>query len=202
MAVGGTVAVIVCLGIGGKRRWACEVVCAVAVLVVVLTAVVYTCLWLYPWLVRSQMGGGDFVNLQYTMSYLSQDTVRHTVPLGSAVGALLGTIAGLLVVIARRWPRVAIGLIAALLLAGAMGPVQRSAFDLVVLCGYIVRWFIDSPGMTDHFVPALGATAGAIAGTIIAAVALWLGRKRPSLEGSPSEPQDSAPHDLRRGYAH
>ncbi len=182
MAISGPVAVIAVFAVGGKRRWVLDVVGAIMLLVAVFTAVVYTCLWLNPWLARSRMGTWEFIRLRSTMLDLSAATVRYNVPLGTIVGLILGTIVGLLAIIARRRPRVAIGLIAVLLLAGAAEPVQRLAFGLVLMCGYTVRWLIVSPGMTDPFVPAAGVSAGAIAGALIAAVALWQRRNRQSLE--------------------
>ena len=67
-----------------------------------------------------------------------------------------------------------------LLLAGATEPVHQFAFGLVLSWGQVVRYKIESPGMTDPYVPASGATSGAIAGAIIAAVARRADRTRPS----------------------
>ena len=60
---------------------------------------------------------------------------------------------------------------------------QRVAFGLVLFWGQVVRWLIWSPGMTYEFVPASGATFGAIAGAIVAVVALRRERTRPSSQG-------------------
>jgi hypothetical protein len=103
-------------------------------------------------------------------------------PLGAIVGLLLGSLSGLLAFLARRRPRLAMGLFLGLILAGSTGPVQDFTFDLVLSWGQVVRSRIWSPGMTDTFVPALGVTLGAIAGAIVAAVAMRWERLRPSSE--------------------
>ncbi len=115
----------------------------------------------------------------------SASIVRYEIPLGAVVGLLLGLFAGALARLARR-PRVAMGLVLGLLFAGASEPVQRLAFGLVVFCGQVVRCCIESPGMTDQFVPASGATLGAIAGALVAIVAIWRQRARTSFGTSRS----------------
>lgn len=187
MAIAGTIAVVVVFAIGGMRKWALEVASVVAILIAIFGAIVYTCLWLDLWLSRSRMGYSEFVHLRYTMLYLSEDIVGYNLPVGSLVGVLFGTIGGLLAVIARRRPRATIALVVGLLFAVAAAPVQRYAFDLVIVWGQIVRWFIDSPCLTDPFVPASGAISGAITGAIIAAGAVWKGRRQtPAPGGAPA----------------
>jgi hypothetical protein len=110
----------------------------------------------------------------------SASIVRYEIPLGAVVGLLLGTLAGALALLARRRPRLAMGLILGLLFAGASEPVQGLAFGLVIFCGQVVRWCIVSPGMTSPFVPASGVTLGAITGALIAIVAIWRQRTRTS----------------------
>ena len=84
------------------------------------------------------------------------------------------------------------GLVVGLLFGCALEPIQRFAFGIVLFWGQLVRWRIESPGMTDPFVPASGAIAGAIAGALIALVVLWRagplhggkGRSDLSMEGT------------------
>jgi MFS family permease len=182
-AVASAVAAALAFAIGGKTKWTYEVVFAVTLTVALLTAVACTCLWLAPWLARSRMGYWEFVRLRDTLLRWSASIVRSEIPLGGVVGLLLGVLAGRLAVLARRHPRIAMGLMLGLLFAGASEPVQRVAFGLVLFWGHVVRWLIWSPGMTYEFVPASGATFGAIAGAIIAVVALWRERTRPSSQG-------------------
>ncbi len=179
-AVAGAVATSVALAVGGRRKWALDVAFAVGAAVAVLIVVAYTCLWLAPPLARSQMGYWEFVRLRQTMLHWATAIVRYQTPLGAVVGMLLGALAGLLTVLARRRPRIALGLLVGLLVAGASEPVQRLAFGFVLFWGQGVRWLVVSPGMTDPYVPASGATAGAIAGAIIAAVVMRRERARPS----------------------
>jgi hypothetical protein len=128
------------------------------------------------------MGHWEFVRLRETMLHWGASIVRYDIPLGAVVGLVLGVVGGRLAVLTRRHPRIAMGLMLGLLFAGASEPVQRLAFDLVLFGGYFVRWWIWSPGMTVPYVPASGATLGAITGAIIAVVAMRRERTRPSSE--------------------
>jgi hypothetical protein len=178
-AITGAVATALSLAIGGKKQWALEFVFAVTFAVALLVAGAYAFLWVDPSLVRSRMGHWEFLRLRDTLTRWFQFVVRYDIPFGSVVGLVPGAIAGLLVVLAGRRPRIAIGLIIGLLLAAAAEPVQRLIFELVQFWGTGVRWAIWSPGITDPYVPAVGATLGAIAGSIIAAVAMRRVRIRP-----------------------
>lgn len=188
MAVAGTVAVVVGFAVAGKARWVWEVLVVVTLTITLFAAVVCTCLWLNPWLARSRMGYPEFVRLQGMAFLLSQDAVRYNLPLGSAVGLVLGAFAGLSAVAARRSPRVGMLLVAGLLVAGAAPPVQRLAFDVILFWGHVLRRLITSYGMTDPLISASGAVSGAIAGSTIAAAAIWPRRKRTSSEGTPPAP--------------
>jgi hypothetical protein len=168
--------------IGGKTKWVFVVGFAVTLTVALLTAVAYTCLWLDPLIARSRMSQWQFLWLRHTMLDWSAEIVRHEVPLGAVVGLLLGALAGRLALLARRQPRIALGLMLGLVFASASEPVQRLGFGLVLFWGHLVRWLIWDPGMTDEFVPASGATFGAIAGAIVALIALRWERTRPSSE--------------------
>jgi MFS family permease len=171
-AIAGAVATALGLAIGGKTKWAREFVFAATFAVALLAAGAYACFWLNPWLARSWMGHWELLRLRDTMTSWSVATVRYELPLGAVVGLLAGAIAGLVVALARRRPRIAMGLVVGMLFAAAIEPVQRLAFGLVLAWGQIVRSIIWSPGMTDPYVPAFGATVGAIAGGIVAAVAM------------------------------
>jgi MFS family permease len=181
-AIAGAVATAFALAIAGKRKWALEVTIAVSLPVALLGVVVYTCFWRYPWLARSRMGQWEFVRLQNTSLRWFATMVRYQVPHGAVVGLVLGAVAGSLAILARRQPRIAMGMTLGLLFAIMLEPVQRVVFEIVVFWGYFVRWWIESPGMTVPFVPASGATFGAIAGAIIAVVVLWRTRTCPTSE--------------------
>jgi hypothetical protein len=188
LVIAGAAALVAGLAVADQRRWALEALGALLVTIAVLGVLVYVCLWLDPWLVRSQMSGNQFVRLRDVTFYLSVDVVRYAVPFASVVGLLVGMTAGLLAVNARRRPRAVMALVAVLVLASIAVPVQRSAFDLVILWGYVVRRCIDSPGMSHPFVSALGAIAGAIAGSTIAVVMRWHQQKRLVGPGAVSAP--------------
>jgi hypothetical protein len=139
MTIAGTFATALAFAIGGKTKYAIEVVFAVTLTVALLAAVAYIGLWFAPWLARSRIGPWELERLRHTLLYWSASIVRYEIPLGAVVGLLLGTLAGALALLARR-----------------------------------------RPGMTYPFVPASGVTLGAIAGALIAIVAMWRQRARTS----------------------
>lgn len=180
MAMASAIASSLAFAMAGKPRRTVEVVFAVSLTVALVTAVAYTCLWLDPSLARSRIGHWELERLRQIMLRLSAAIVCYEIPLGAIVGLVIGALAGLLVILGRPCPRIAMGLTLGLLLAGASEPVQQFAFGLVLFCGQVVRFLIESPGLTDPYVPASGATMGAIAGAIIAAVAIRWDRSRPA----------------------
>jgi hypothetical protein len=181
-AIAGAVATAFAFAIAGKRKWALEVVIAVIFAVAVLGVVVYTCFWRYPWLARSRMGQWEFVRLRDTSLRWFSTIARYQIPHSAVVGLVLGAVAGSLAILSRRQPRIAMGMTLGLLFAITLEPVQRVVFEIVVFWGYFVRWSIESPGMTVQFVPASGATFGAIAGALIAVAVLWRAQARPMSE--------------------
>ena len=129
------------------------------------------------------MGYGEFVRLRNTMPRWSAAIVRYQIPLGAVVGLLLGSLSGLLAVLARRRPRFAMGLFLGLIFAGASDPVQEIyLWPRPVSAARSCASSIWSPGMTDTFVPASGVTLARSAGAIVAAVAMRWERTRPSSE--------------------
>ena len=125
-AVASAVAAALAFAVGGKTKWTYEVVFAVTLTVALLTAVAYTCLWLDPSLARSRMGYWEFVRLRDTLLRWSASIVRSEIPLGGVVGLLLGVLAGRSAVLARRHPRVAMGLMLGLLFAAHQNPCSES----------------------------------------------------------------------------
>jgi hypothetical protein len=172
MAVASAAAAIVALVIGGNKGWGLVVLAAVALAVVSLASVAHTLLWLAPLTVRSHMDYWHFEQLRTSVRDSAIDAARFYAPLSAMVGLLAGALAGLLVALARRKPRAAIGLALALLVACASEPVQRLALELIVRWGYILRRLILSWGQAAEQISATGAAVGAIAGAVVAGVAL------------------------------
>lgn len=158
---------------GGDRRLGLAVRGTGAILLVLIHGAGMTGFWLAPWLGRSWMSYFDFLRFRQRLFVLASACVLFDLPFGAVLGLVLGTIAGLLGIVARRSPHQAIGLFVALILAVSNGPVQRFAFGIVVACGDNIRWWITSPSMTDPSVPASGIVSGAIAGALIAVAAMW-----------------------------
>lgn len=169
----------VAFAVAGKLRMAAGVIFAVSLTVSLIAIVACTSLWLDPSLARSRIGHWELERLRQIALHLSAAIVRYEFPLGVVVGVVVGAFAGLLASLSQRSPRIAIGLTLGLLLASTSEPVQRFAFGLVLFCGQAIRFLIESPGLTDPYVPASGATTGAITGAILAAVAMRRDRTWP-----------------------
>jgi hypothetical protein len=110
------------LAVGGRPRWALSFLVAIALSVAFLAATIVTCLWLAPWIARGQMGYWEFERLRQTTGHWAASISLYEAPLAAAVGPLLGSVSGLLVVLSRRRPRAALGLLLGLLVAGAFAP--------------------------------------------------------------------------------
>src|SRR5262249_49777295 len=132
-AFAGAVTVAAAFFVAGKSSWARSVIVAVTLATALLAALIWTCFWFDPWLIRSHMGTWEFVRLRHTMTDWLMSIVRYDIPLAAGVGLLVGPLSGRLAVFARRRPRVAIGLVLGLLFAGTLAPVHTRLFDLIVL---------------------------------------------------------------------
>lgn len=185
MAIAVTLAAATAFAVGGHRRLGLAVLGTGTLLLALIAAAAMTCFWLAPGIGRSWMGYWEFLRLQHTLTTLASACVRYDLPLGAVVGLVAGTVAGLLGIVARRSPGLALGLVAGLLLSGSIGPVQRLVFGSVIFVGHLVRWWITSPGMTDSVIPASGVVSGAIGGSLIAAAAMWRAWTRPAASGRP-----------------
>jgi hypothetical protein len=180
--------------LGGKTSRAVEAMLAIAFAIVASGGMTYVFLWAAPSLVRSQMGSWEFLRLQNLILFAASMGASLCAPLGAIVGGAIGTIAGLLVLLARRTPKLAAGLVAGLLLACASGPVQSYAFGLatdLVLESRLEggRWAVSSIS-PNEIASALGATIGAVLGAVLAAAVMHLRRgsilnvgRCPSLSG-------------------
>jgi hypothetical protein len=178
-AIAGTVATSVALALGGKRKWAVELALAVVLAISVAVVLAALALWVAPMTVRSRMDTWSFLRLREDVLRWGEFILGFYAPLGVGLGSVVGGIAGLLTVLARRRPRLATGISLGLLVACASGPVRTILFGLVILWGRLILWwewlihrFIHIPfstwPMTPDEVWATAAILGAIAGAFIA----------------------------------
>jgi hypothetical protein len=103
----------------------------------------------------------------------------QTIPTGAILGAGIGVISGLAILLARRWPRLVGWFLAVLFVSCVIGSVHIIAFDRVV--DFVVQSGLE--GVHRLMVPwtvrlelptAIGATAGAFVGAVVPYVAVRL----------------------------
>ena len=175
----GVVAAIVAVGLAGKRRWAVEIALAVALTAVAAVTLAYLALWVAPWTVRSRMDAWSFLRLREDVLRWGEAIAMFHAPMATGVGSVVGVIAGLLFLLARRWPRLATGIALGLLFAYASDPVRQFSFDLVIRWGWLIRAPSGTWPMTDDQIWATAAVFGAIAGAVVAGFGLHMaGRPR------------------------
>jgi hypothetical protein len=160
--------------LGGKRRWAMET--ALSVLTVIGNLIGGACalFWLVPSAGQYLLGlrVPDFLAFRGEFLWSALMIAKVAVPTGAVLGLMIGVIAGLLLALAGRRPRLVGWLVAGLLLACVMGSIHVVAFDRLTGLVANIRlngvsqleyaWFL-----TGELVSAMGATAGAVVGAVI-----------------------------------
>lgn len=192
-AVSAIVSAVVALFLGGRRRWAVEAVLSISILIVTPIASAYAMFWLVPTFGQSLLGmmPRDFLSYRRDMQESAREIAGFAVPAGTVLGILVGTIAGLVLVLAGRWPRFVGGLVVGLLLACAIASVHINLFDVVIDLVVQTRLHgIDRAYhawlMTSEVASAIGATAGAVVGAVISCWAVRMGvRSRRTATGRP-----------------
>jgi hypothetical protein len=185
LAIASVVAAIVVVGLAGKRRWAVEIALAVALLIAVAVPLGSILLWVDPWTLRNRMDAWSFLRLRQDVPRWVEAIVTFHAPMAAGVGSVVGAIAGLLILLARTWPRPATVIALVLLFACAWDPVQQFIFGLVIIFGHMIRWgwyigaHLDPWNMTDEQIWATAAVFGGTAGALVAGLALHMaGRHR------------------------
>ena len=109
---------------------------------------------------------------------------------GVAVGIALGTIAGLLIRFGRRRPRVATGVAVAILFVFASETGRQFALDLVRWMGILLRYLLIPWSISDDQISITGMIFGAIAGAIVADLAMYVTRHGGSATASHLQPSE------------
>ena len=177
LAIAGAAAATVAFAIGGRRRWALEVAISVTLVSAIVALLLVYFLWFDPTIARRHLNLWEFRRLQGRAGRWAEQIPTFHAPLGTGVGIVLGAVAGLLTVLARRMPRLATGGALALLFACASGPGRQFAFDQVVWWGWKLRFHLVPWSISDDQIAASGMIFGAIAGAVIAGLAMYAGRK-------------------------
>jgi hypothetical protein len=205
MAIASVVAALVVVGLEGKRKWAVESALAVALLIAVSIPIAYVLLWVEPWTLRNRMDAWSFLRLRRDVPRWGEAIIVFHAPMAVGVGSVVGAIAGGMIRLARRRPRPATTIALVLLFACAWEPVQQVILGLVIGFGHLIRrgWYVcarlDPWPMTAEQIWSTAAVFGAIAGVLVAGLALRLaGRHRSELvpaqraEGSPRLGEESS----------
>jgi hypothetical protein len=170
------------LVLGSRRAWATELIFAVIGFIVIIVGTVYVMLWLVPSVTLRIINLGLLLDLREIALRIVVEIGVTWGPPALAIGMIVGIIGGLVALLARRVPRVAVAVAVILVLLGASGVANQSIFgrgaDLVL------RWR-KRPGLwkttsqitSIELTSVLGGTAGAFAGVSAAGLALWHGRK-------------------------
>ncbi len=177
----GVVAASVALLVAGRRRWAAEIALAAGATMAIVAVLVYLALWGAPWTLRSRMDTWSFLRLQQEVPMSGEAIEKFYAPVGVGVGAMVGAIAGGLIVVARRRPRLARWTALGLLVICATGAVRPILFDAVIIWGMVINWVFWTGPMTLEHVWATATIFGAITGAFGAWLAIRVaGRSRAS----------------------
>jgi hypothetical protein len=178
LALAGVVASAVAVGLAGRRRWTLEIALAVVLMAAAAAVLAYLALWVFPWTVRSRMDAWSFLGLRRDVPRWGQAIILFHAPMGAGVGSVVGVMAGLLILLARRRPRLATGIALGLLFACASSQVQRFVFGAVITFGRTIQWGwyvlsqLEPWAMTDDQIWSTAAVFGAIVGAVVASLAV------------------------------
>jgi hypothetical protein len=167
---------VMVLAVGGEKRRSIEVLLSILALVAVFMASAYVLFWLIPFRSRIWLGIG-LQQLWEIRQYLSNTFLMIAKPsslIGLGLGIGVGGLAGSLICLSRRKPRIAILLMVGLLIAaGCSAPGLASTLAALVLesRGEGGKWLAASIADTE-LASTIGASTGSIVGAILAFGAL------------------------------
>jgi hypothetical protein len=188
LAVAAIVSGVIVFLFAGKKRWAAEAALPALILVGITIGAAYALFGLVPGFGRYllAMSVRDFVSFRRELLTSAVETFEAAVPNGMALGIAVGITAGILIVLARRWPRIVGGLMVGLLLACVVGSSHIGAFRRVARSVAEARLhganrFEYAWQITGELASAIGATSGAVVGAVMAcAAARMADRSRPT----------------------
>jgi hypothetical protein len=174
------VSAVIALAIGAKRRWAIEAAVPIAILMAAPVGTAGALTWLAPTMSKNLQAAGYFSQYRGSIPAAVLGVSRQTIPTSAILGAGIGVIGGLSIVFGRRWPRLVGWFLVVLLISCVVGSVHIIAFDRVV--DFVVQSGLE--GVHRLLVPwsihlelptAIGATAGAVVGAVVACWAARIG---------------------------
>ena len=191
-AIAGAAAAIAAFGIGGRKRWAVQLALSVLLVGAIAAMLLVYLLWLDPTFARMRMDPWSLQRLQHVAPLWGEQLAGYHGPLGAAVGIALGTTAGLLIRFGRRRPRLATGVALAILFVFASGTGRQFALDLVRWTGRLLRYLLIPWSISDDQISITGMIFGAIAGAVVADLAMYVTRHGGGATASHSEPSEQA----------
>jgi hypothetical protein len=177
-AIAGAAAAIVAFALGGRRRWAVEMLVSVLLLAALAALLLLYFLWFDPSFARMRMDPWTLLRLQLDAGHWAKQIAGYHAPLGALVGFVFGTVAAVLFRLGRRFPRFATGMALTLLFAIASDSGRRFTIALVIALGRILRAFFVPWSISDDQISTTGILFGAIGGGIIAVLAMRATRPR------------------------
>jgi hypothetical protein len=176
LTIAGTVASMIAFGIGGRPRWAIELALSVLLVGVILALLLGYFLWFDPTLARRQMNLWQFQRVQAGARHWVEQIAGYHGPLGAGAGIVVGAVAGLLTVLGRRMPRLAIGAALAFLFAFSSGFGRQLVLDQMTWWGWKLRYTFIPHSFSDDQISITAMILGAITGAVIAGVAMYATR--------------------------
>jgi hypothetical protein len=169
----------IALAVGSRKRWALEAALPMMILITMPVCTASALNWLAPTL-SANLGGVDYLpEYRGHVPTAVLGIARVTIPTGVILGVGLGFTLGVLILLARARLGLVRWVVAGLLLACVLGSVHVVAFDRVV--DFVVKTrlngmdrFQASWTMRLELAAAIGATAGAFVGAVVAFGAVGL----------------------------
>jgi hypothetical protein len=166
---------VIALAIGARKRWALEAALPMMIFIATPVCTASVLNWLAPTL-SANLGGVDYLPAKYRghLPTAVLGIARMTIPTGVILGVGLGFTVGALILLARSRLRLLVRwVVAGLLLACVLGSVHVVAFDRVVDFVVMTRLngldrFHANWTMHVELASAIGATAGAFVGAVVA----------------------------------
>ena len=173
MAIAAGAAAISAFALGGWRRWAIQLSLSILLVGTVTASLLLYFLWIDPMFLRQHMDGWSFQRLQYGAPRWAEQLAGYHGPLGAAVGTAFGAVAGLVMRLGRQRPRLATGTALAFLFLFASDLGRQFAVDQVTWLGWRLRCLFVPGSISDDQISITGMIFGAIAGTIVAGLAMY-----------------------------
>jgi hypothetical protein len=172
---------VTALTVGAKIRWALEAALPMALLIATPVGLAWAVPWLAPTLSWNLQTANFFpYRGQWPTAVLG--IARQTIPAGAILSTCMGTIAGLVIRLGRRLPRLVGWFVMGFLLSCVVGFVHVVAFDRVV--DFVVKTRLEGVNnlrvswtIRFELASAIGATAGAFVGAVVAYGAVRLSER-------------------------